>query len=192
MSIWSKISGLFKSSPVKEQETEESTDLQLIQEMLRNLQKRERRQAQNLERRLQELESKLDRIQDRMNASLPMEAVTSVTDSLATYYLRNYESDQALNHVWARYTALLKEMDIEPILDLKQKFDDTRHHACDTRHDPEHPENTVLELVRPGLVVAGRVTRPAVVVINRPPSHQDNTPDHHFQGPTYIETDVFR
>ncbi len=178
MTIWSKLAGLFKTSPDQQEDTEEQeeqNDLQVIQEMIRNLQKRERRQAQNLERMLHELGFKLDRVQSRMNAALPMEAITSFTDSLSIYYLRNQESDQALNQVWTRYTALLQELDIEPILDLKEKFDDTRHHACDTRQHPEYPENTVLEVVRPGLMVSGQVTRPAVVVINKPPACE---PDH--------------
>ncbi len=180
MSIWSKLAGLFKTSPDRQEdieEQEEQNDLQVIQEMIRNLQKRERRQAQNIERMLHELGARMDRLQAQMNAGLPMQAITSFTDSLSIYYLRNHESDQALNQVWSRYTALLQEMGIEPILDLKEKFDDTRHHACDTRQHPDYPENTILEVVRPGLMVSGRVTRPAVVVINKPGNGEPGHPE---------------
>lgn len=173
MSFWSNLLARFGKAAEQEQqaEAEESNELQEIEARLRKLQTRERRQAQLLERMHQELGTKLDSIQTRLNQDLPLETIFACAESLALYRLKQ-ESDPALEQIWARFTQLLDEFEMQLILDQGQEFNDARHQACDTRWVPEAPTNTILEVVRPGLILQGRITRPAVVVINSPEQGQ--------------------
>lgn len=174
MSFWSRLFTPF-SSKTREQTSHEreTTEFQVLEELLRGLQKRERRQAQAFERMLLELGSKIDNVQARLDAGQPMEAISDFAESFALYYLRNHDRDESLKHVWSRFCSMLEEFSMELILDLHRPFDDTRHQACDTRHDDNHPENSILEVVRPGLIARGRIIRPAVVVISRALPRQD-------------------
>ncbi len=168
MSIWSRIFAPFRGKADKEQPgQEEPTEFQVVEEMLRSLQKRERRQAQTFERMLVELSTKIDNIQVQLSSGPPFEAVSKFAESFAIYYLRNHDRDESLKHIWSRFSVVLEEFGLELILDQGRPFDDTRHQACDIRQDLDHPDNTILEVVQPGLIIRGKIKRPAIVVTSK-------------------------
>ena len=165
--MWSKLVSIFRKPPTPESsEPDEPTEFELLEDRLRKLQKRERRQAQILEQMHQDLGGKLDRVLAQQSRDLPVEEIAACAESLALY-CQHHPQDSALEQTWKKFTVLLEALGIELILDYQQRFDDTRHQVCDIRNDPQAPDNAVLEVVRPGLVVHGQITRPAVVVVNR-------------------------
>ncbi len=168
MSIKTKFLNLFRSQSHEEQAEEEGpSEFQILEETLRNLQKRERRQAQAFERMLVELGTKMDNLQVQISSGPPTESIVTFAESFAIYYLRNCERDESLKHVWSKFSAMLEEFGLQLILDIHCPFDDTLHQACDTREDHNYPSGTILEVVRPGLIVRGRIVRPAVVVTSK-------------------------
>lgn len=167
MPLWSQFIKIFgKNEPPESSEPAEPTEFELLEDRLRKLQKRERRQAQILEQMHYELGSKLDRVLAQQNRELPVDEIAACAENLALY-CQHHPQDQALAQTWKKFTIMLDALGIELILDHQQSFDDTRHQVCDIRNDPQAPDNTVLEVVRPGLVVNGQIIRPAVVVVNR-------------------------
>ena len=165
--MWSKFVNIFrKKTPPKSPESTEPTEFELLEDRLRKLQKRERRQAQILEQMHQDLSSKLDRVLGQQSRELPIDEITACAENLALYY-QHHPQDNTLAQTWKKFTVMLDALGIELILGHQQSFDDTRHQVCDIRNDPQAPDNVVLEVVRPGLVVHGQITRPAVVVVNR-------------------------
>ena len=46
-------------------------------------------------------------------------------------------------------------------------FDSEKHEACGARCAPDHRDGSVLEIVRPGFLLRGKVLRCATVVVNR-------------------------
>ncbi|MFO7875863.1 MAG: nucleotide exchange factor GrpE [Desulfovermiculus sp.] len=155
-----------KQTPPESSEPAEPSEIELLEDRLRKLQKRERRQAQILEQMYQDLGGKLDRVLARQSFELPIDEIAACAENLALYY-QHSPQDNALAQTWKKFTLMLEALGIELILDRHQRFDDTRHQVCDIRNDPQAPDNAVLEVVRPGLVVHGQITRPAVVVVNR-------------------------
>jgi molecular chaperone GrpE (heat shock protein) len=167
MPFWSKLINIFgKKTPAESSEPAEPTEFELLEDRIRKLQKRERRQAQILEQMHHDLGTKLDRVLAQQSRELPIDEIVACAENLALYY-QHHPQDQALAQTWKKFTIMLEALGIELILDHQQRFDDTRHQVCDIRNDPQAPDNTVLEVVRPGLVVYGQITRPAVVVVNR-------------------------
>ncbi|MFW6054618.1 MAG: nucleotide exchange factor GrpE [Thermodesulfobacteriota bacterium] len=158
---------LFRKKPSGlDTEPAEPTEFELLEDRLRKLQKRERRQAQLLEQMYQDLGGKLDRVLAQQSFELPIDEIAACAENLALYS-QHHPQDEALAQIWKKFTLMLDALGMELILDHHQRFDDTRHQVCDIRNDPQAPENAVLEVVRPGLVVHGQITRPAVVVVNR-------------------------
>lgn len=176
MSFWSRLWSRQKNSADQAQQSipDEANELQELEARLRKLQTRERRQSQLLEYMHQELGLKLDAIQSRLNADLPLETITSFAESLALYRL-NKDQDPALEQIWTKFIQLLQTFDIQLILDQGQEFNDSRHQVCDTRWTPESRGNTILEVVRPGLIIQGQIKRPAMVVINSPEQNERNS-----------------
>ncbi|MDZ7759810.1 MAG: nucleotide exchange factor GrpE [Desulfovermiculus sp.] len=166
MPLWSKLLSFFrKETPQKDSEPAEPTEFELLEDRLRRLQKHERRQAHLLEHMHQEVSRKLDLILAQQDTRLPVEEIAACAESFALYR-QSRPQDEALEDTWNKFTGMLEALGIELILDHRQQFDDTRHEVCDIRFDPQVPEGSVLEVVRPGLIIYGQITRPAVVVVN--------------------------
>jgi len=171
--LWSKFLHLVRrKTPHQESEPAAPSEFELLEDRIRKLQKRERRQAQILEQMHQDLGAKLDRVMAQQGRELPIEEIAACAESLALY-CQYHPQDNALAQTWKKFSVMLEALGIELILDHYQAFDDTRHQACDIRNDPEHPDNSVLEVVRPGLVFSGQIIRPAVVVVNRTLGFED-------------------
>jgi molecular chaperone GrpE len=63
---------------------------------------------------------------------------------------------------------VLRRHGVERIEALHQPFDPTRHEAL-LEQEAASRERTVLQVVRPGFTLHGRVVRPAHVVVSKPP-----------------------
>ena len=65
------------------------------------------------------------------------------------------------------FGAALERLGVEELDPLGKPFDPDQHEAMVVQPSAEHPENTVLAVVQRGYRVAGRVIRPARVVVSR-------------------------
>ena len=63
---------------------------------------------------------------------------------------------------------LLRQHGIEAEESVGQPFDPHQHEAVSQRHDPAHPDRTVIEVLQRGYRRGERVFRPAKVVVNEP------------------------
>lgn len=85
---------------------------------------------------------------------------------------------------------------LERVYPLNAPFDPHFHEAIGAGDDPERPENTVLEVARPGWVLSGRVLRAAMVRVNVPskasgtpaPASDNAAPGGATPGTTTAET----
>lgn len=64
---------------------------------------------------------------------------------------------------------------IEPVDPTGERFDPERHQAMTTQESGEHPPNTVLLTMQKGYLLQGRVLRPAMVIVSRPPAGSVDT-----------------
>ena len=64
---------------------------------------------------------------------------------------------------------------LEPIDAVGARFDPKLHEAVGHEESREHPEDTVVSELRRGYRVRGRVVRPALVKVARPPAHSEDT-----------------
>lgn len=68
------------------------------------------------------------------------------------------------------FGAALERLGVEELDPLGKPFDADLHEAMVVQPSAEHPENTVLAVVQRGYRIAGRVVRPARVVVSRRPA----------------------
>jgi hypothetical protein len=180
MALFSRLKRLFASAksdgsgdhdPVQER-------LSSIEETLRRIRSYERRQGQVLDSLQRDLSGKLDAALADREPSLQCSALYDFAARFAMYYERlGAGRDSTLDHIWKSFETLLRELGLELIFDRNEPFDDTRHRTCDLRHRPDLPPGTVVEVIRPGIMVNGRLQRPADVVVSKAPdaSHQNET-----------------
>jgi molecular chaperone GrpE len=110
----------------------------------------------------------------RLHSQAPAtEALLSLAENFTVWQLAEGETPETAL-LAKKLAGLLAEFDLELIAELRVPFDPDRHEACHARFDPDLPENTVLEIVRPGFSVGGRVLRCASVVVNRPETQGDD------------------
>lgn len=64
---------------------------------------------------------------------------------------------------------------IEAVDPTGDRFDPERHQAMTTQESSEHPPNTVLLTMQKGYLLQGRVLRPAMVIVTRPPAGSVDT-----------------
>jgi molecular chaperone GrpE len=74
--------------------------------------------------------------------------------------------------VRSRILGVFEKEGVEVIDPLGDEFDPNRHQAVGQREDAKVPEHTVVEVFQKGYVMAGRVVRPAMVIVSAggPPS----------------------
>lgn len=75
---------------------------------------------------------------------------------------------EGLDLLQIRIANLQRSFDLRPIRAVGQAFDDRLHEVRGSRYDPRQARDVVLEELLPGYTLAGRVVRPAQVVVNRP------------------------
>ena len=64
----------------------------------------------------------------------------------------------------------LRAHGLEAIEAVGKPFDPQVHEAIGHEESSEHPEDTVVQVLRPGYRIRGRVVRPALVKVARPPT----------------------
>jgi molecular chaperone GrpE len=65
----------------------------------------------------------------------------------------------------------LRAHGLERIEAVGKPFDPSVHEAIGHEESSEHPEDTVVQVLRPGYRIRDRVVRPALVKVARPPAH---------------------
>lgn len=128
-----------------------------------------RRQGLALDMLRESQEQKLDAVHallsDRQGNG--QQELLAFAEAFIRYIEHQDGNDESLRQAENKFSAFLESQDIEIIWDLHKPFDDARHQACDTRDDSAFPEATILEVVRPGFLIHGRPTPPAMVVVNK-------------------------
>jgi len=66
----------------------------------------------------------------------------------------------------------MEKVGIEPMDPQGETFDPSYHEAVSTQESAEHDANTVVSVMQKGYLLNGRVLRPAMVVVSKPPSGQ--------------------
>lgn len=158
----------FRKSKGKDDDSHMQQQLVGIEETLRRIRSYERRQGQLLDSLQREVAAKLDAALADKESLLPYNALCDFATQFAMYYERlGAGQDPTLDHIWQAFQTMLHETGVELILDHNQPFDDSRHHTCDLRNREDLPNGSIVEVVRPGIIIHGRLQRPADVVVNK-------------------------
>jgi molecular chaperone GrpE (heat shock protein) len=127
-------------------------------------------QAQRQERRRQTaLETILEnqgKILEELKPSPPLEVLEALAENLTLAYLGR-PADVEFSILYGKLTDLLAYFGLSLVADKGSRFDPERHEACAALCDRAYPEDSVLEIVRPGFLLQGKVLRCAAVVVNR-------------------------
>lgn len=87
----------------------------------------------------------------------------------------NFESLKEGTELTLRmFASAMEKFGIEPINPEGETFNPDLHEAMTTQESAEHPANTVLHVMQKGYQLNGRVLRPAMVVVSKPPQAQDD------------------
>ena len=132
-----------------------------IQEWTRQTQRQERRYQIALETLLENQ----NKILEKLQPSPPLEALVALAENLALAYLAS--NDKEFSVLYRKLTDLLACFGLSLIIDEGSPFDPTKHEACAAFCNRARPEGSVLEIVRPGFLLKGKVLRCATVVVNR-------------------------
>ncbi|MCB2154120.1 nucleotide exchange factor GrpE [bacterium] len=74
---------------------------------------------------------------------------------------------QGVEMIHREIVSVLQGAGLELIQPTGQQFDPNLHEAAATETQPDQPEGVVLETMRPGWALKGRVIRPAMVSVNK-------------------------
>jgi molecular chaperone GrpE (heat shock protein) len=140
-----------------------------LEEQIRQGQRQERRRQAAIESLL-ETQGKILETQEQIEGQIktppPMEPIMALADNLALACLARPE-DPASSILYNKLTDFLAYYGLSLVTDVGGPFDPERHEACAARRDTDRPEDTVLEVVRPGFLSKGKVLRYATVIVNR-------------------------
>jgi molecular chaperone GrpE len=118
-----------------------------------------KRSAREIERRGEELTERLTRdwleVVDSVERALRMEPESPLYEGLRA--------------VLEQVESVLARQGVERIGAVGERFDPERHEAIEVRPSRDVEDRTVLDVVRSGFAVRGRVLRPAQVVVSRRP-----------------------
>jgi molecular chaperone GrpE len=152
--------------------------LQRLQADMENLQKITKRQVDTVTKQASErLLLKLLPILDALHQAAKMahEGNSLPPEEIAV----------GLNMLKKQLLDVLKGEGLEEIPALGQLLDPDRHEVVSSVETDEVPENTVVEEVRKGYLLNGRVIRPSLVVVSKPkdPQDQETEKSGTSQGP---------
>jgi molecular chaperone GrpE len=128
---------------------------------LDNYRKRSRRDVEEAARRgredaLREILPVVDNLERAVAAAASSDDVTAVAEGVRMV-LRYFEDTAG-------------KMDLERVSAAGERFDPNLHDAIQQEETDEHPPGTVVRELVPGYRLAGRLLRPALVVVARPPA----------------------
>ena len=107
-----------------------------------------------------------NKILEKLQPSPPLEALVSLAENLALTCLAR-PADKEFSILQNKLTGLLACFGLSLAIDEGSPFDPARHEACAARCNRARPEDSVLEIVRPGFLLKGKVLRCATVAVNR-------------------------
>ncbi|MDR3230004.1 MAG: nucleotide exchange factor GrpE [Synergistaceae bacterium] len=136
-----------------------------LEEQTQQIQRQERRRRMALESLLEGQNNALEALA-RLEMSPPLDALMALAENLALSFLAEPESPM-LQVLYGRLTDLLSCFGLSLVTDVNSAFDPEKHEACSVRCDFSRPENSVLEVVRPGFFLGTRLLRCATVIVNR-------------------------
>ena len=150
-----------------DEELSVSEDMTPGSSTMRALLKQSSRQQQLLEMIYKEHGKRLAGISRQVQGELPCDSVFDFVEVFVLYLMYNGTENPELEKIWTKFVVMLDAQNMEVIIDQGEPFDSRRHQLCDTRWNGKFPENSVLEVLCPGLVIQGEVYRPAMVVVNQ-------------------------
>jgi molecular chaperone GrpE len=159
--------------------------------VIENLKQIHEREMKNFQDRLLRAHADLDNFRKR-SVRERQELVKFANESLISYLLpvldnfshalgadQNSEDVESYRKgVELIYQQMLKvftESGLEKIEAMNKPFDPSFHEAMATEYDANAPENHVLQVLRDGYMLRGRLLRPALVRVNKKPE-TDTTP----------------
>jgi len=74
---------------------------------------------------------------------------------------------QGVEMITNKLQATLKQRGLNEISETQVAFDHDKHEAVSTEDTDEHPENTVIEILRKGFMLNDRVIKPAMVKVSK-------------------------
>jgi molecular chaperone GrpE (heat shock protein) len=98
--------------------------------------------------------------------SAKAEALMVFAESFALWRSASGDSPE-IRILSGKLDSLLGQFGLGLIDGTGDQFDPAKHEACAADYDPQRPENSVLEVIRPGFVRDGEILRCATVVVNR-------------------------
>ncbi len=143
--------------PLRQQLAEANDRALRAQAELENFRKRSRREL-NDELRYADLPLLRDLLPVLDNVDRAIQAAATTRDADALL--------EGVQMVAKNLEDVLHRRQCIPIEALHEPFDPNRHEAIAMRADPDHPANTVVEVVQPGFQLHDRVVRPAQVIVS--------------------------
>jgi len=140
--------------------------LQRMQADMENLQKITKRQIETVTK--QASESLVVRLLPVVDALQQATKITHEGDSLPPE-----EISVGLRMLLKQLLEVLKGEGLEEIPAVGESLDPERHEVVSSVPTNEVPENTIMEEVRTGYVLNGKVIRPSLVVVSRPKLAED-------------------
>jgi molecular chaperone GrpE (heat shock protein) len=133
-----------------------------VEELEQQAQRQERRRQTALETILENQ----NKILEKLESPPPLEALETLAENLTLAYLA-HPSDREFSILYGKLTDLLACFGLSLVADEGDCFDPERHEACAALCNRAYPENSILEVVRPGFLLKGKVLRCATVIVNR-------------------------
>jgi molecular chaperone GrpE len=115
-------------------------------------------------RMARELEGRLAEGRDALMRDW-LEAVDSVERALRSGH--DATGSAGLRSVLDQMDGILERHGVERVGAVGDPFDPERHEAVEVRVSDDIPDRTVVDVVRSGFAIGGRVLRPALVVVSR-------------------------
>jgi len=159
--IRGQVEELSKEKEQSEKRADEYLDrLRRLQADIENLQKITRRQIENVTRQASEsLIVKLFPILDSLQQA---NKVNPSNKSLSSE-----EVSVGLKMLFNQLVDVLKTEGLEEISCMGERLDPEKHEVVSYKETDEVPENTILDEVRRGYAIRGRVIRPSLVVVSK-------------------------
>ena len=150
-------------SDEKERSADYLNRLKYMQAELENLQKKTNKEIDEIvERADEKLISKLLVVVDEME--MAMKASSKVENCKAVR--------SGFELILEKLREILKNEGLIRIEAVGKQFDPSFHEAADQTHREDAPEGSIVEELRPGYMIKGRLLRPSVVVVAKNPTEQ--------------------
>ena len=136
-----------------------------LEEQMQQSLRYERRRQMALESILENQDKTLQAL-EHQEITPPIEALTSLAENFALTRLAKPDTPES-TILYDKLINLMNCFDLTLVSETGVNFDPEKHEACGARCVQDSQDGTVLEIVRPGFLLRGKVLRCATVVVNR-------------------------